>query len=119
MYFQVEGMVLMVESLMPVLCLYTALAYDLTDDEPPAQDHAVDQARVVPEREVYVVHWLPEVAADSPHRLLYRVYVPVATESHCPQKVLALFSMVAVGAAQALPARKAGRRSEVKSMLKE
>lgn len=37
-------------------CTTTALAKDLTDEEPPAQVHLVDQTRVLPETEVTVVH---------------------------------------------------------------
>jgi len=62
----------------------TAFAKDLTWPWPPAQDHEVDHATVVALSELTVVHCEPEVAEDSPHRLLYTVYVPVTTESHCP-----------------------------------
>jgi hypothetical protein len=34
----------------------------------------------------------PDVAADSPQRSWYTMYDPVATESHCPQIVVALLS---------------------------
>lgn len=45
-----------------------------------------------------VLHWLPEVAASMPHRSWYRVYVPVATVSHCPQISVARSLMVLEGA---------------------
>jgi hypothetical protein len=48
--------------------LTTALAYDLTELDPPAQVHDVDQTSVPLLSEVTVVHCDPEVAADSPHR---------------------------------------------------
>jgi len=49
-------MLVMAETFLIVLWTLTALANDFTWPAPPAQVHAVDQTRVVPETEVYVVH---------------------------------------------------------------
>lgn len=59
----------------------TTFGYDLTLYCPPAQDQVECQLRVEPLTLSSVVHWLPDVAAPLPQRLLYRVYVPVWMES--------------------------------------
>lgn len=60
----------------------TTFAKDLTELDPPAHVQLVDQAKVPLVSEVTVVHCDPDVAADSPQRSWYTVYVPVTTESH-------------------------------------
>lgn len=64
---QVVGIEVYAESCLDVK-LTTALAYDLTELDPPAQVHEVDQTKVELLSEVTVVHCDPEVAADSPHK---------------------------------------------------
>lgn len=67
----------------------------------------VNQLSVVPLRPLTPKHWLPEVAADSPQRLLYTVYEPVTTESYWPHSEAVALTTVFVGAAAATAATEA------------
>lgn len=113
LHFHVVGILEIAESCLGVK-LTTALAYDLTLDEPPAQVQLVDQTRLLPDMPVTVVHCEPEVAADMPQRSWYTVYPPVASESHCPHMVVALSwrDLVGAGEAAARPAKMPGARTE-------
>jgi hypothetical protein len=69
---QVVGMLLIAEICLTV-AVTTALANDLTEEEPPAQVQEVDHDKVPLLSPLTVVHWEPELAADSPQRSWYTV----------------------------------------------
>jgi hypothetical protein len=68
LHFPVLGIEVMAEAFFAVIPT-TAFANDLTEVDPPAHVHDVDQTRAALLSEVTVVHCEPDVAADSPHTM--------------------------------------------------
>jgi hypothetical protein len=74
--------------------MYTAAS--ATD--PPAHVHFVCHLSELPLSPSTAEHCDPEMAEDMPHRSWYRVYTPLAWESHCPHKSAAMVVAQRTGA---------------------
>jgi hypothetical protein len=71
----------MLASVMPLAVDDCTFAYDLTLFGPPAHVHVVLHETELPDALTRFELWLPDVAADVPHRFWQSWYAPAA--SHC------------------------------------